>query len=318
MNDNGTRPVLGDRNGPRAWVEYYLYRAVVGTIARLPPAAQRAVVRATVWLAMAIDTRRSSYAAIYIRQALGDRADDQLVKRLIRAAWFHLVEVVVEDANYNRRVLGPSLGSHYDVELSDAAREAIGASGGGFVVTPHVGMWEAAPPMLAALGFRPLSVVSRPPRNRPLSRFFAATRVARGYSLIHRHGAIEGVTAAIRAGGWVGLMLDQRGHGKTIIARVFGRPAQCERTIPVLVKRLGRPVVFVACYRTDRPFHYRLVVDEVLWPRDLVGLENEAIAEAISRGMERLILRAPEHYLWFHDRYRGVDPPTRTSAPPPS
>jgi KDO2-lipid IV(A) lauroyltransferase len=79
-----------------------------------------------------------------------------------------------------------------------------------------------------------------------------------------------------------------------------------------LVKRLGRPVIFGACYRTDRPFHYRLIVDEVLWPDDLKALDNEAIAEAISKGMERMILRAPEQYLWLHDRYRGVDPPTRT------
>jgi KDO2-lipid IV(A) lauroyltransferase len=311
MDGAATRP-LGDRNGPRAWLEYFLFRAAIGVIARLPRAAQGALVRVTVRLAMAIDSRRSAYAAGYIRQALGEKADQARVQQLVGAAWHHLVSAVVEDASYNRRVLGPSFAEHYQVELSDPVRRALATPGGGFMVTAHVGMWEAAPPMMAALGFQPLAVVSRPPRNRPLSRFFAETREARGYSLIPRAGAIEGVTAAIKSGGWVGLMLDQRAHGKTIIVPVFGRPAKCERTIPVLVKRLGRPVIFGACYRTDRPFHYRLIVDEVLWPDDLKALDNEAIAEAISKGMERMILRAPEQYLWLHDRYRGVDPPTRT------
>jgi lauroyl/myristoyl acyltransferase len=62
--------------------------------------------------------------------------------------------------------------------------------------------------------------------------------------------------------------------------------------------------VFGATYRTERPFHYRTVVDKVLWPEELSRLRPEEIASAINREMERQILVAPEQYFWLHDRYR--------------
>ena len=74
--------------------------------------------------------------------------------------------------------------------------------------------------------------------------------------------------------------------------------------VPVLVRRLKRPVVFGACYRTARPFHYRAVIDAVLTPEELSKSSPEAIATAINREMERQIRAAPEQYFWLHDRYR--------------
>jgi KDO2-lipid IV(A) lauroyltransferase len=162
------------------------------------------------------------------------------------------------------------------------------------------------PAIGARIGIAPTYAISRPPRNRPLSRFAQRVREARGYRLIPRQGAIEHLLAVVRGGGWVGLMLDQRAHGKdnTIVAPFFGRPARCERSIPVLARRIKKPIVFGATYRTARPFHYRTVVDRVLWPEQLSELAPEAIAAAINAEMERHILIAPEQYFWLHDRYR--------------
>jgi KDO2-lipid IV(A) lauroyltransferase len=110
----------------------------------------------------------------------------------------------------------------------------------------------------------------------------------------------------VETGGWVGLALDQRPFGKTVIAPFFGVPAHCDRVVAVLARRLQRPIVFAACYRTDRPFHYRAVIDRVLQPEELAGLDTVETVTRINRELERQILRAPEQYLWFHDRFRGA------------
>lgn len=299
-----SRSVEGDRDGAVAGLEYALFRAAVGLGSRLPDAPRELLARALAAVAKRLGRGRTEAARAFVTQALGTDIDPRRREELVESAWRHLIALALEDARFNDVVLGPDLPSHFQVELCDDARKVLELGTGGLFVVPHVGMWEALPAIAAHIGFRPTYVVSRPPRNAPLSRFAQRTREARGYRLLHRHGAIAGLSEVVSAGGWVGLMLDQRARGKTLVAPFFGRPAHCERAVPVLVRRLRKPVAFGACYRTEKPFHYRAVVSRILWPEELSGLAPERIAAEINREMERMILVAPDQYLWLHDRYR--------------
>jgi Kdo2-lipid IVA lauroyltransferase/acyltransferase len=309
--------VEGDRDSLLASLEYLLYRGAVGLGSRLPGPLKAALVRGIATTAKAVDRRRTEAARAYVAQALGPALDERRREELVDAAWRHLIELALEDARFNDRVLGPDLPSHFEVELCDDAKKVVEQRTGGFIVVPHVGMWEAMPAIAVRIGFEPTYVVSRPPRNRPLSRFAQRTREARGYRLIPRRGAIDGVTEVVSAGCYVGLMLDQRARGKTVVAPFFGRPAHCERSVPVLVRRLRKPVVFAACYRAAAPYRYRAVVPRVLWPEELSRLSPERIVAEINREMERMILVAPDQYLWLHDRYRKApaEPPGAQPSP---
>ncbi len=300
--------VAGDRDGWRAAVEYALFRGAVGLGSRAGSAGRRAIALGLARIAKLVDRQHSASARVLLDQAFGAGLDPARREELVLAAWRHLFELTLEDARFNERVLGPRLLEHFEVEMCDDARRILEQRIGGLVIVPHVGMWEAMPAVGTALGFRPTYVVSRPPRNRPLSRFAQRVREERGYRLLHRHGAIESVTKVVQAGGYVGLMLDQRARGKTVLAPFFGRSAHCERSIAVLVRRLRKPVLSAACYRTSRPFHYRVVLPRVIWPEDFPDSSPETVATAINHELERLIHAAPEQYFWLHDRYRDAPP----------
>jgi KDO2-lipid IV(A) lauroyltransferase len=104
------------------------------------------------------------------------------------------------------------------------------------------------------------------------------------------------------------LLLDQRPHGKAVIAPFFGRPARCERGAAVLLRRLEMPVLVGACYTTDVPYRYKISFPTVIAPGELSGASPEAIVGRVNAEMEALILRHPEQYFWLHDRFR--DAPT--------
>jgi len=297
--------VEGDRNGASAWFQYALFRAAVALFARLPLGGRRALSRVIGELALRLDRKRTRYAAEFIAQALPQASASER-ERLVLAAWRHLIEISLEDVRFNAQALGPRLAEHFELELCDDARRLLAEGGGSLGITPHVGAWEMLPAMWSRLHRGPVYVVARPPRNRPLSRFIQASREARGFRVLHRHGAVESLTRVVQGGGLVGLLLDQRARGKTMLAPFFGRLAHCERSIPLLAKRLRRPIVFVACYRTERPFHYRLRASKVLWPADLARLSPEELLGEINREMERMILVAPEQYFWLHERYRNA------------
>ncbi|MBM3991006.1 MAG: lysophospholipid acyltransferase family protein [Planctomycetes bacterium] len=295
--------VAGRRGGAWQYVQYLLYRAAVGLGSRLPRAGRRAMSWTLGSLLSVLDRERARATTEFIAQAYPNTSERER-RALLLCAWRHLIELVLEDARFNERVVGPRLAEHFEVELTPRAREAIGRGQGGLVITPHVGMWEALPAILPRLGLDPLYAVSRPPKNRYLASYAQAVREARGYRLIPRHGAIDHLLAAVGGGAWVGLMLDQRAHGKTVIAPFFGRPAHCERSIAVLVRRVRRPVVLAACYAQQGPRRFKVVLDAPLAVEELSTLDAEGIASALNREMEHLIRRAPEQYFWLHDRYR--------------
>ena len=300
------RAVLGNRGGALAWIEYAAARAVLGALSRLPLALRRPFVGFFARAARAFDRRRSDAARVFLRQALGASMPPAELERRVLQAWRHLLDVTLDSEAVPRRIPPARLLEHFDVVLCHDAEEIVGTKRGCILATPHVGDWETGSGAMPWVGFDPFYVVSKPPKNRPLSVHAHAQRERRGVRLLPRRGAMQDAPAVVQSGGMLGLMLDQRARKRPVIAPFFGRDARCDRSAAVLLKRLRAPIVFAACYRTATPWRWRVEVPVVLWPKDFEGTSVEAITTRVNGELEKLILAAPDQYFWLHDRYRGT------------
>jgi len=184
-------------------------------------------------------------------------------------------------------------------------------------VTCHVGSWEAALPALPWMGMDPAYGVAKPLKNRPLSISAQRDREARGVRLLPRRGAMAMAPKILRAGGSIGLVLDQRASKRPLLAPFFGRPARCDRSAGVLLKRVRVPVLALACYLTEKPFHYRIEFFDRLMPDEVAHLEVGEIITRLNRAFERMILKHPEQYFWLHDRFRETPETFPTEIPRP-
>ncbi|HKX46857.1 MAG TPA: hypothetical protein VJP77_09145 [Planctomycetota bacterium] len=119
------------------------------------------------------------------------------------------------------------------------------------------------------------------------------------------------------AGCSLALLLDQRARVKPVIASFFGRPACCDRSAGVLLRRLGVPIVFGTAWREREPLSWTLRLGPVLHPEEVRGLAPESVAERVNRELERIILREPEQVFWLHDRYRDAPARLAPSEPGP-
>ena len=318
MADGGKWPVpyeevRGDRDGPTARIECALVRTLSRGASLLPGGAQRLLGSALAEGAARLDRRHADAARRFLEQAYGPELPADRREQLVRAAYRHLFDSIVEDETFDRRVMqSPDPRAHFELDLGEQP-EVVAAGTGALIATCHLGAWEAMAAAGPLVGFDPLYVVSRPPRNRPLSELFQARRDARGYRLLPRHGAIKSIPRIVGAGGYVALMLDQRARGKTVLAPFFGRPAHCERSVAVLARRMKRPLIIGAGVKLtgDRPPGapgYRLSFPRVLWPDELARMTPEELLGAIHAEFERMILAQPDQYLWLHDRYRKAPP----------
>ena len=296
--------VEGKRGGLLAWLECRLVLATMGAVARLPAGLRSALVGLLARAGRRFDRAHSRAAEAFLLQALGrDMPREELARRVLQA-WRHLIEVTLDFEIFDRRIDRARAAQHLDLELCAQARELIEKQQGCVLVAGHLGDWETGAALLSSAGFGPVYVISKPPKNRYLARHAQRVRESRGMRLLPRRGAMEFAPAVVRGGGTLAMLLDQRARLKPVLAPFFGRESKCDRSASVLLRRLRVPLVFAACYRTQNPLRYRLVVPRVVQPEEVAGKSAEEVATLVNSELEKLILAAPEQYFWLHDRWR--------------
>ncbi|MFT5048897.1 MAG: KDO2-lipid IV(A) lauroyltransferase [Chlamydiales bacterium] len=300
--------VLGERNGVMAWIEYGLARGSVRTLNALPGPLRRWGVGALARFARLVTPRRGAVAHTFISAAYPELTARER-KRWILAAWKHLIHITQASEEIEKRLLGKPLAEHFDLEISPDARRLFNDKAGCLLVTGHLGHWELAPGVLSALAEQPLYVVGKAPKNRPLSKRIQHMREALGVRVLPRRGAMRSIPTVLRGNGQVAMLLDQRAHLKPIIAPFFGRPACCDRSAAVLIRRLKVPIAIGCCFATETPWRFRVVVDRVIQPEELENARAEQVITLVNEEIERLIRRHPEQYFWLHDRFRDAPLP---------
>ncbi len=294
----------GTRDGWRARAELWMVRRTVAALLALPDGARDRAVAALARAGYALDLRHTRAAERYIAQALGEDLPGRLRSRYIRSSYELIARMTLDSFLRPERIAEDRVLEHFDLECGPEFRSILEQRRPIVLISCHVGDWEASGMLLKHFGFFPLHVVAKPTRNRPLSIWIRELRERTGLHMLSRYGAIQEGIAAVARGGSLLLFLDHRATMRPVFVPFFGRPAACERSSGVLLRRLKVPAVVAACYRTERPWHYRVVVPRVFGPDELSRMPVEGIVAAVNAELEKLILAHPEQYYWLHDRFR--------------
>ena len=303
-------PPFADGRFNSLWhrLQFVALRGAQRGVLALPGPLREALVRAVAATGRTFDRRHTAAAETYIRAALPDATDSE-VAVLVRQAWRHLMRVGLLSEGIDRNLMGGRLGDHFEVRVCAEALELLEQGTGVILVTAHVGFWEACGTGVVTLGFTPAYAIGKAPRNDFVALEMQRMRESQGMRLIPRKGAMAVVPAAVRAGATVGMLLDHRPRQKPVIAPFFGRPAACDRSAGVLLRRVKAPLVFYGCYSvpgTDplRDWRFDLRFPSVIQPEELEGLRPAEIAARINVESERLILHRPDEMFWLHDRFK--------------
>ena len=305
-------PPFRDERFRSLWhrIQYIALRASQRSTLALPLALQKGVTGLVAGTGRLLDRRHREAARDFIRTALPDATPEE-VTRLDKLAWRHLVRVALVSEGVNARIAGARLGDHFAIQMEPKAKEVLDRNEGGLLVTAHCGFWEASCLGLKGIGLRPGYAIGKAPRNDFVAQHMQRVRGGQGMRLIPRNGAMAAVPQAVRAGSFVGMLLDHRPRRKPVFAPFFGRMAGCDRSAGVLIRRVRAPIVFYGCYSAPgseptRDWRFELRFPKVILPEELEGLGAVEIATLINRQLEELILHRPDEVFWLHDRFRGA------------
>lgn len=284
-------------------IVYALARTAIGAAARVPQWLGYGIAALLGRLFFRLDRRRRGYALRLLRNAFPQRRDAELL-RLAAIATGNLFKVPLDMARLTRLLARG--GSVHDVlDDREVAPFFARLRPPYLALTGHLGSWEVAAIGVAsrAGGGHGIAKVSR---NPLLQRWILANRERGGLVVHARRGGLRGMAAALAAGR-VGLqVVDQNQRLRGVFAPFFGEVASCERAAVSLALRHGYPILVGAALRVGRGFRFRLVAVEPFTLERTGDRAADLLAGVVrvNRALEQLIRRAPEQYLWIHDRYR--------------
>jgi Kdo2-lipid IVA lauroyltransferase/acyltransferase len=269
-------------------------------LAHLPSAVGLAAGRRlgdVLWWAL---PHRRAVALGNLRRCFGGERSPAEIRQLGRRSFEHVGMNVVEACRYLLRPTDVML-SRVRVEGREHVQAAAAHGRGVFVLTAHFGNWEllAAAHALAGL---PLSIVTRPLDHPVLDDLAARFRRRSGAELIVKRQAVREVLTALKRRRMVGILLDQNAtRDEGVFVPFFGSPASTSKGLALLALRTGAPVVPIFLRREADGRHCVEMGAALPPPED--GLVTTYTA-TFNRVIEATIRRAPEQWLWMHDRWR--------------
>jgi KDO2-lipid IV(A) lauroyltransferase len=229
-------------------------------------------------------------------------------RRLARDAWQHLGMTMVELARLLDRPLEETE-RELIIDGLDHLRTVMSQHGRALMLTAHLGNWEYLAAVHRLIGY-PIAIVVRPLDSPTLDDLAVVMRRKTGVQLIDKRGALRPVLEALRRGSLVAILLDQNAARREgVFVPFFGRTASTSRSLALLALRTGTPIVPIFIRRESVGRHRVVIEPPLSLPRsnDLEGAVVELTARC-TQTIESAIRRAPEQWLWSHDRWRTRPP----------
>lgn len=276
-------------------------RLVMKGVRRLPTSAVRAAGSGLGAVARRVDRRHPRVVLRNLETAFPDLSAEE--HRELCAACFRRQGSLALD-NLHLGGFDPErLCRRLELEGWENFRQAEEAGRGVLVISGHFGVHELiahAVPIYKG----PLAVVARATGKREVDVVLESVRSGHGNTMIPKRGAVWGMLEALRAGGRVAILPDQRVHpNEGIEVPFFGRPSWTSPFPARVCQRTGAPALPLFAYQAPGG-RYRLVARTPIFPRGPGEEETRRLAAAYLEVIEREIRRHPEEWQWMHERWR--------------
>lgn len=283
-----------------------MIRFLIGGFARLPLRVLHAAGAAAGWVAYAASPTYRRHLHENLAQA---GYGDAVVRRgAIASAGRMLAEMPAIWLRPRAEVLSWVA----RVEGEHLIEEARARGKGIVYLTPHQGCFEIAAQFLAERA--PITILYRSPKFGFLEPVMKKGRGQQNVRLAPADlSGVKELLAAIKRHESVGILPDQvPGEGEGEWVEFFGRYAYTMTLAAKLAARPAAECLLVFAERLPKGAGFVLHFERAPAP-----LEGEGGVRRLNRGIEALIRRCPEQYLWGYNRYkvpRGAPPPPAKEA----
>jgi phosphopantetheine--protein transferase-like protein len=245
-----------------------------------------------------------------MRRVFGDSVPEDEIVQLAQAHYAHIWRLIVEFLWFP--LLSASRRADLVlVENVDVLLEAHARGKGVLILTGHFGNFEVA--TAAGIAKFPQAhghfhFIRRPFKPRWLEDFVYSRSRRLGFGSLPKRGSLDLFIDLLAAGDIILFPFDQYAAGRDgIEVEFFGHPAGTFRSLAIIARATGAPVVPASAWREADGRHV-MRFEEPLPPIECEDYDEEIRrnTRAYNAALERLILRHPEQWWWMHRRWKGA------------
>jgi KDO2-lipid IV(A) lauroyltransferase len=252
-----------------------------------------------------VDRRHRVVALDNLRIAFGDQYSESQRSRLVLAVYEHFCRVVVEIAFLPRRLRVYNWKRYARIEADPAAMDLLLQDRGRIFLTGHFGNWEMGGCLMAMIGLR-TTTIARDLDNPFLHDFVHRFRSWSGQRMVSKKGEFDKIQQTLANRETLVSVADQSAGERGYFVPFFGRPASTHKAIALLALEHDAGVTLGYAYRDQPGFHYHIEMSRVIDPRDYQDDATGALSltEDFTALLEQAVRKAPEQYLWLHNRWK--------------
>ena len=296
--------------GLRDLAEFLPLRALGAAIQCVDPEQNLRTAAAFGSLYAKIASKRTARAKSNILRSMPDTTETE-AERLAVESIRYMFRLFLVDSLAMPRLVNPwSWQEHVEFSSFAQGAELLASEKPALFITGHCGNWEILGFTLAAMGF-PMTALARPLDNPYLDRWLLGLREARGLRVLTKWGATDRLISMIEgddpAGRRVGFIADQNAGESGLFVPFLGRLASSYKSIGLLAMRYELPVVAGFARRIGNRFQYRLEMMDYFGPEDWCDQPDPLyyVTARFNRAIEKMVLSAPDQYLWIHRRWKS-------------
>jgi KDO2-lipid IV(A) lauroyltransferase len=292
----------------REKIEYSLVKLFLWLAKIAPKSFVYAMMKALTLLVYHLDKKRRNLTITNLTMAFPEKTSEEIIL-LSKKVYTELSRTISE-------ILFMFTGK-FDIENAiknrDEAKEKLqnlaqNSPHGIIFMTAHFSNWELMAHFIAKNGF-PMIVIGRKGDNDLIeTNITTPMREKYGNSAVSKKKAMLAMMKKLKAGGNVGLLIDQKSGSKhSAKLDFFGQPAETTLSVASLKLALNPTVVPVFVVR-DSDGSYELIIDK---PIDYVADEIEdkekkleAMTLKYNQALEAVIRQYPAQWFWMHNRWR--------------
>jgi len=251
-----------------------------------------------------------------LRQVFGDQLTEKEFRRLARCIYGHVATTIREYltmmVSSERRIA-----DRVDVVGVEHVLKAAEQGRGVLILTGHFGNWElsAVAAMLQFKQYRNRFHVIRKPLGLGMEGVVFGRFREAGLTVINRMNALATTLDVLEKNDVVIFIMDQHNvvGSKAIEVEFFGKVAGTNRSLAMVARQSGAPVIPAASYRKSDGRHVMEFHPPLEWiaaerPREELYLNTLAY----NRVLEKFVLAHPDQWLWAHRRWKiGSNRPSK-------
>ncbi|MBA4187055.1 MAG: lipid A biosynthesis acyltransferase [Planctomycetaceae bacterium] len=318
------------RENAKHFVGYVVVRAWVCLLQAVPTKVAMWIADQFAWLAFEYIPSRRRISLENITASFPELRDNPAAaEEVVRGMYRHFLRAMVETLLLPRKFHVHNWRAFLDFYPGQAVLTALQRNRAAMIVTAHYGNWELAGYLLGAMGYQTYAI-ARVLDNPYLERFVLRFRQSTGQTIIAKKDDFDRLTNVLQNGGKVATLADQDAGQRGLFVPFFGRPASTHKAVALMAIEFDALLLVLGMPRVSRvgrhglpgpvgldETYYAVEVEDVIDPRDYADRQDavKAITERYTAGLERIIRRHPEQYLWLHRRWKH-QPKAREKSKP--